>query len=124
MTNMQFIETLKNTKEYDKFENAVHYIVWQLNDYLVETRQGVYIENNDDEGIEMMLYNDSKVEVLRKCYFGHYHYSDPYITLDAYNNLKTLDYKDVFELYIDDHDFITYCNDNDIDLCEMAGWLK
>ena len=120
MTNKQFIESLKDAiakHNYDFYINALDNLLSTFNEYAKEYKTGDYIWQNCDTSIDEMLgYDSSPSDAINRFFYGNVNKMDQFIKFNVYANLESLHYSDFFNLYINDNDFITYCDDNAIDL--------
>jgi hypothetical protein len=124
MTNKTFIESLKNAiakHNHDFYINALDNLLWTFNDYAQENNPDDYIWENCDTSIDEMLtmaYGDdlSPIDAINIYFYGKVNKMDQFIKFNGYGNLESLHYSDFFNLYIDNNDFINYCDKNAINL--------
>jgi hypothetical protein len=124
MKNKQFIESLKDAiakNNYDFYINALDNLLSTFNDYAQENIADDYIWENCDTSIDEMLSfalgdDISPSDAINRYIFGSVNSMDQFIKFNGYGNLESLHYTDFFKLYIDDKDFLTYCDENGIDL--------
>jgi hypothetical protein len=121
MINNNFLEDMKAIREKSvlHFVTKVKKLLYVYNEYASDVHGDVIYEN-DDDNLEEMLQGLDAVDIVNKIYFGDYQKADAYITFDGGGNIKTLHYEEFYNLYIDDSDFISYCNENDINLYEES----
>ena len=120
MNNKQFIESFKDAiakHNYDFYINALDNILSTFNDYAQENIPDNYIWENCDSSIDEMLGDNlSPSDAINRFFYGSVNKMDQFIKFNGYGNLESLHYSDFFNLYINDNDFLTYCDDNAIDL--------
>lgn len=121
MINNNFLEDMKTLRQQSLllFVTKVKKLFYIYNNYASDSDGDVVYENNDDNVVDMLQGLDV-MDIINKLYFGHYKKEDAYIVFDGYGNIKTLHYESFFDLYINDDDFISYCNENDINLYEES----
>ncbi len=117
MINNSFLEDMKAIKEKSllKFVEKLQRLFYIYNDYARDNGHDVVYENNDDN-VEEMLQGCDAMDIVNKMFFGDYQKADAYISFDGYGNIKTFHYEEFYNIYIDDSDFISYCNENNINL--------
>ena len=124
MNNKQFIELLKDAiknHKHDNYIDALDNLLNTFNDYAQENNPDDYIWQNCDSSIDDMIttaYGNqlSPSDIINRYFYGSVNKMDQFIKFNGYGNLESLHYSDFFNLYINDNDFLTYCDDNTIDL--------
>ena len=116
--NKQF-ETDKNMEARKKAISEVlkcietETLVGIWNEYCSEENMDDYIWENDECNLEEMFSGPSAVsDALRAACYGDYNFTDRYVVLNAYGNLKSYDIYDVEE-QIDFDALAEYIMDND-----------
>ena len=128
MKNKQFIESLNDAIEknnVDFYINALDNLLSTFNDYAQENIADDFIWENCDTSIDDMLtmaYGDdiSPSDAINRFFYGSVDKMDQFIKFNGYGNLQSLHYSDFFKLYINDNNFLTYCDDNAIDLESLS----
>jgi hypothetical protein len=122
MNNTDYIKKLDAIKDNHStsFINSVDRLVNDYNDYLNSKNYfiGIIYPNNDDAIDEMFDGLNYKVsEILFGTDISHVNSNDDFIMFQGGTNyLVSLTHLQVFDNYINDHEFIKWCDDNNRNL--------
>jgi hypothetical protein len=117
MNNNKFLQDIKEIRK----ESVLHFvtIIEKLfdvyNDFARENGSEIIYKNNDDNLDEMLQGLDAS-DVVNRIFYGNYQKADAYLSFDGYGNITTFHYERFFDVYLDDSDFINFCDENNVDL--------
>jgi hypothetical protein len=122
--NHNFLRAFNHLKNNDisKACRVFDEILPIYNQYAIDTRNETIMFNNDD-AFEILTQGLNSLDIRNRLWFGKYDMADAFIMFNGYGNIQTLHYTDELFNHID-NDFISWVDDNQIDLFQVSGIIE
>jgi hypothetical protein len=96
----------------EEFKELVEILVPIYNDYAMKIKSEIIFEYDEDV-INQVLNGFPPNTIINQVVYGDFNPIKPFFIFDGYENLKSLDWQDVYSLYLTDFGFVEWFLDNE-----------